>query len=207
MNWKRASTASIVAVPIILLLAYSMTRDPKEIPSPLPGRQAPAFSLAVFASGQGAQERAIGDSVRLADHKGEVVVLNFWASWCLACRDEHSTLSMVAEAYAAKGVKFYGVLYNDVPNNGTRWIAEMGGQSYPSVNDPRTRTAIDYGLYGVPETFFIGRDGRVAYKHVGPVTATVLASKIDSLLAQPAPSTVSPSGDSARAVSVPTTGE
>ncbi|MFP5354071.1 MAG: redoxin domain-containing protein, partial [Gemmatimonadota bacterium] len=167
MNWKRASTASIVAVPIILLLAYAMTRDPKEIPSPLPGREAPPFSLAVFASGQGAQERAVGDSVRLADHKGEVVVLNFWASWCLACRDEHSTLSMVAEAYASKGVKFYGVLYNDVPSNGTRWIAEMGGQSYPSVNDPRTRTAIDYGLYGVPETFFIGRDGRVAYKHVG----------------------------------------
>lgn len=206
MNWKRASTASIVAVPIILLLGYGMTRDPKEIPSPLPGRDAPPFSLAVFAPGHGGQARSIGDSVRLVDHKGEVVVLNFWASWCLACRDEHSTLSMVAEAYAPKGVKFYGVLYNDVPDNGTRWIAEMGGQSYPSVNDPRTRTAIDYGLYGVPETFFIGRDGRVAYKHVGPVTATLLASKLDSLLAQPASPFVSPTGDSARTVAVPRSG-
>lgn len=207
MNWKRAATASLVAIPIVLLLGYGMTRDPKEIPSPLPGRAAPPFSLAVFAEGEGAQRRAVGDSVRLADHEGEVVVLNFWASWCLACRDEHSTLSQVAEAYATRGVKFYGVLYNDVPGNGTRWIAEMGGQSYPSLNDPRTRTAIDYGLYGVPETFFIGRDGRVAYKHVGPVTATVLAWKLDSLLAQPAPSGPVPGGDSARRVAVPTAGE
>ena len=84
-------------------------------------------------------------------------------------------------------MRFYGVLYNDSPENGSRWIDAMGGQSYPSVNDPRTRTAIDYGLYGVPETFFIGRDGRVAYKHVGPVSATLLASKLDSLLRLPAP--------------------
>lgn len=207
MNWKRAAAASIVAVPIVVLLGYGMTRDPKEIPSPLPGREAPPFSLAVFAEGHGIQHRAAGDSIRLADHRGEVVVLNFWASWCLACRDEHSTLSMVAESYAPKGVKFYGVLYNDVPENGSRWIAEMGGQSYPSVQDPRTRTAIDYGLYGVPETFFIGRDGRVAYKHVGPVTATVLASKLDSLLALPAPPGMHPAADSVKSVTVPTTGE
>ena len=208
MNWKRAGIAAAVAVPIIALLGYGMTRDPKEIPSPLPGRDAPPFSMAVFAEGQGAQHRPAGDTVRLADLKGEVVVLNFWASWCLACRDEHSTLSQVAEVYAQKGAKFYGVLYNDQPQNGTRWIAEMGGQSYPSLQDPRTRVAIDYGLYGVPETFFIGRDGRVAYKHVGPVTATVLAAKLDSLLALPAPSGASPSlpGDSAKKLTVPSTG-
>ncbi|MBK8061580.1 MAG: redoxin domain-containing protein [Gemmatimonadetes bacterium] len=208
MNWKRAASAAAVAVPIIALLGYGMTRDPKEIPSPLPGREAPTFSLAVFAEGQGDQLRPVGDTVSLADHSGEVVVLNFWASWCLACRDEHSTLSSVAEAYAGKGVKFYGVLYNDVPANGTRWISEMGGQSYPSLNDPRTRTAIDYGLYGVPETFFIARDGRVAYKHVGPVTAQVLAYKLDSLLAQPAPGGAPrrAPGDSAKSVTVPTSG-
>lgn len=200
MNWKRATVAAFVAFPVIGLLGYALTLDPKEIPSPLPGRDAPAFSLAVFAQGEGEQQRAVGDTIRLSDHHGEVVVLNFWASWCLACRDEHNTLSAVAESYARQGVKFYGVLYNDVPNKGTRWISEMGGQTYPSVQDPRTRTAIDYGLYGVPETFFIGRDGRVAYKHVGPVTATVLTRKLDSLLALPAPSTT---GDSAARVTVP----
>ncbi len=209
MNWKRASSAAVVAIPIIALLAYGTTRDPKEIPSPLPGRAAPQFSLAVFAEGVGAQHRASGDTIRLADHTGEVVVLNFWASWCLACRDEHTTLSQVSEMYAGRGVKFYGVLYNDVPANGTRWISEMGGQSYPSLEDPRTRTAIDYGLYGVPETFFIGKDGKVAYKYVGPVPATVLARKLDSLLALPTPSR-GPGGagaDSARSVPVGTTGE
>lgn len=208
MNWKRASSAAVVAIPIIALLGFAMTRDPKEIPSPLPGRAAPPFSLAVFAEGVGAQHRASGDTIRLADHAGEVVVLNFWASWCLACRDEHTTLSEVSEVYATRGVKFYGVLYNDVPANGTRWISEMGGQSYPSLEDPRTRTAIDYGLYGVPETFFIGRDGKVAYKHVGPVSATVLARKLDSLLALPAPSRGpgGAGGDSARSVPVGTGG-
>lgn len=209
MNWKRASTATVVAIPIIALLGFGMTRDPKDIPSPLPGRAAPPFSLAVFAEGVGAQHRASGDTIRLAEHSGEVVVLNFWASWCLACRDEHATLSQVAEAYAGRGAKFYGVLYNDVPANGTRWISEMGGQSYPSLEDPRTRTAIDYGLYGVPETFFIGRDGKVAYKYVGPIPATVLARKLDSLLAVPAPQRGAggASGDTARSVPVGTAGE
>lgn len=213
MNWKRASSAMLVAVPIIALLAYGMTRDPKDIPSPLPGRPAPSFSLAVFAEGEGDQRRAAGDTVRLADHAGEVVVLNFWASWCLACRDEHADLSAVAESYAGKGVRFYGMLYNDTPSNGTRWINEMGGQSYPSLEDPRTRTAIDYGLYGVPETFFVGRDGRVAYKHVGPISAGMLAFKLDSLLAVPrpgAPPTApapNATGDSARSVRVPSSGQ
>jgi cytochrome c biogenesis protein CcmG, thiol:disulfide interchange protein DsbE len=202
----------VVAVPIIALLAFGMTRDPKDIPSPLPGRAAPEFSLAVFAEGEGDQRRAAGDTARLADHPGDVVVLNFWASWCLACRDEHSDLSSVAAAYAEQGVQFYGLLYNDTPANGRRWISQMGGQSYPSLEDPRTRTAIDYGLYGVPETFFIGRDGRVAYKHVGPVSAAMLAYKLDSLLAMPRPSDVpaaptpGPSADSARSIVVPTPG-
>jgi len=204
MNWKRASSAAFVSFPLIALLGYAMTRDPKSIPSPLPGRAAPPFSLAVFAAGEGSQRRMPGDTVRLADHAGEVVVLNFWASWCLACRDEHEALSSVAEAYTGRGARFLGVLYNDVPANGSRWIAEMGGQSYPSVEDPRTRTAIDYGLYGVPETFFIGRDGRVAYKHIGPVSAGLLARKLDSLLALPAPAGTR--GDTAMRVRVPSTG-
>jgi cytochrome c biogenesis protein CcmG, thiol:disulfide interchange protein DsbE len=186
MNWKRAMIGAAIAAPMVGLLAYGMTQDPRDIPSPLPGRGAPGFALRVFASGQGTTARQPGDTVRLADLRGDVVVLNFWASWCLACRDEHEALSHTAKRYAGKGVHFVGVLYNDVANAGFKWIEEMGGQSYPSVLDPRARTAIDYGLYGVPETFFIGRDGRVGYKHVGPVSEALLAHKIDSLLAVPA---------------------
>ena len=183
MNWKRASLASLAAIPVVLFFAWGMTRDPNDIPSPLPGRDAPKFSLAVFAPGQPPLDRAVGDTMRLADLRGRVVVVNFWASWCLACRDEHSTLSDAARLYAGKPVQFMGVLYSDQRSKGLQWIAEMGGQSYPSVDDPGARTAIDYGLYGVPETFFLDANGRVAYKHTGPVTQGVIARVVDSLMA------------------------
>ena len=183
MNWKRSLIAAATAAPVIGLFAWGLTRDPNDIPSPLPGREAPSFALSVFAPGQGALQRPEGDTVRLAALRGKVVVLNFWASWCLACRDEHGLLSVVAQEYVGKPVQFLGVLYNDVPDKGRAWIAEMGGQSYPSVDDPGARVAIDYGLYGVPETFFLDFNGRVAYKHTGPVTPNVLHQKVDSLIA------------------------
>lgn len=190
MNWKRAGLAVLAAVPVILLLAYGFTRDPGAIPSPLPGRAAPEFALPVFAPGEPPLARAIGDTLRLRDLAGKVVVLNFWASWCLACQDEHRPLSEIARDYADRPTQFIGVLYNDRTTRGTRWIGEMGGQSYPSVADARSRTAIDFGLYGVPETFIIDASGRIAYKHLGPITARVLRRWLDSLL------TIAPRGDS-----------
>jgi len=185
MNWKRAGlTTLFVGVPVIALLTYGMTRDPRDIPSPLPGRAAPVFSRAVFASGNDDVMRLpVGDTVRLADHRGHIVVVNFWASWCLACRDEHETLSMVARRYAPQGVKFYGLLYNDQPDNGVKWIEQMGGQAYPALVDPGARVAIDYGLYGVPETFVVDQSGRVAHKFIGPVRPGEMTKLLDSLLA------------------------
>ncbi len=206
MNWRRASIAAAAAAPIIGLFAWGLTRDPNNIPSPLPGRAAPSFALAVFSPGQGGLMRPAGDTVRLADLKGKVVVLNFWASWCLACRDEHAALSQVAATYEGQPVQFLGVLYNDVPDKGRAWIAEMGGQSYPSVDDPGARVAIDYGLYGVPETFFLDGNGRVAFKNTGPVTPGMVRLKVDSLMAvaalqasaaQPAPAPRAPAKDRA----------
>jgi cytochrome c biogenesis protein CcmG/thiol:disulfide interchange protein DsbE len=190
VNWKRALVALLCAIPIIALLAFGMTRDPREIPSPLPGREAPKFALAVFsfpASARAADARAaelLKDTVRLDTLRGKVVVLNFWASWCLACRDEHTALSEAATALKGTDARFFGVLYQDVPQNGRDWIKQMGGQSYPGLFDPTSRTAIDYGLYGVPETFFIGRDGRVAYKHVGAVPMDVIMGTVEKLLAE-----------------------
>ena len=172
MNWKRATFAAGGALVMVGLLAFGMTRDPGEIPSPLPGKAAPAFALQVLDQ---------SDKVDLAALRGEVVVLNFWASWCLNCREEHSALSRVAQRYQGKGVRFYGVIYNDSPENAKRWIAEMGGQSYPALVDDKARTAIDYGLYGVPETFFISKDGRVAYKQIGPANEEVLVEWIEKL--------------------------
>lgn len=185
MNWKRAAIGAAVALPVVALLGFGLTRDPREIPSPLPGREAPRFALAVIRKGDAQLGGpSVGDTVRLADMRGQVVVLNYFASWCLACRDEHAVLSEVGRRYAgAPDVRFFAVLYNDEIPNGIRWIEEMGGQSYSALTDPGSRTAIDYGLYGVPETFFIGKDGRVAKKHVGPVTEQVLVQEIERLRA------------------------
>ena len=177
MNWRRSLYAVGIAVPLIVLLARGMGSDPTRIDSPLPGRAAPQFALTMMDPVE-----AGSDTVTLASHAGDVVVLNFWASWCLACRDEHAALSQVAERYDGRGVQFYGVLYNDNAANARRWISEMGGQSYPTLLDPGARTAIDYGLYGVPETFFIGPDGVIGYKHIGPVTEALLVEKIEALL-------------------------
>jgi cytochrome c biogenesis protein CcmG/thiol:disulfide interchange protein DsbE len=187
MNWKRALFATLAAAPLIALFAFGFTRDPGEIPSPMPGREAPAFALAVFAPGVEPLARAVGDTIRLEDLKGKVVVLNFWASWCLACRDEHTALSETALAYAGKPTQFLGVLYNDRTPLAIQWIGNMGGQSYPSVLDNRSHTAIGYGLYGVPETFIIDPSGRIAYKHLGPISSSVLRSWIDSLMPKPTP--------------------
>jgi cytochrome c biogenesis protein CcmG/thiol:disulfide interchange protein DsbE len=188
VNWKRAAIALFAAVPLIALFAYGFTRNPAEIPSPLPGKQAPPFSLAVMAPGDDSLARFSGDTLRLRDLAGKVVVLNFWASWCLPCRAEHAALSEAARYYADRPTRFIGVLYNDEPAAGLRWIAEMGGMTYPAVTDVESHTAIDYGLYGVPETFIIDPSGRVAHKELGPITAGVLHRVIDSVLISMPPS-------------------
>jgi cytochrome c biogenesis protein CcmG, thiol:disulfide interchange protein DsbE len=162
----------------VTLLAYGMTLNPRELPSTMPGRPAPLFELTVMES---MNDPAGPVTASLEAHVGEVVVLNFWASWCLACRSEHAALSSIASMYRGRGVQFYGVLYNDTPPNGARYIRELGGQAYPTLLDPGSRTAINYGLYGVPETFFIGPDGTVAYKHVGPVSERLLIEWIERL--------------------------
>ena len=198
MNARRALIAGLAAVPLLALLAFGLTRDPREIPSPLPGREAPDFALAVFERGGGLDSASVPDTLALSRMRGKVVVLNFFASWCLACRDEHSTLAQTAAAYYGKPVQFMGVLYNDKPENGREWIRMMGGVTYPAVLDPGSRTAINFGLYGVPETFFIAPNGRVAYKHTGPVTPAVLMKQIDALLPEAGAGSVAPpAGDTA----------
>jgi cytochrome c biogenesis protein CcmG, thiol:disulfide interchange protein DsbE len=178
MNWQRIWITMAVVVPFVGLLAVGMTLDPRALPSTMPGKAAPDFALTVMES-----RNAPGgtQTATLEAHRGEVVVLNFWASWCLACRSEHAALSSIASMYEGKGVQFYGVLYNDTPPNAERYIVQQGGQSYPTLLDPGTRTAIDYGLYGVPETFFIGPDGQIVHKHVGPVNEALLIEWIEKI--------------------------
>ena len=190
MSWKRGLVAAAVVLPLLALLAFGMTQNPNEIPSPLPGRDAPPFRLVTMPLTEG--DTAAEATVDLEELRGNVVVLNFWASWCLACRDEHRPLSRVARFYEAEPVRFYGVVYNDSPENARRWIENMGGQEYPALVDPDARTAIDYGLYGVPETFIIGTDGRVRHKIIGPASEQELKAQIDLLLAEAAQPAATP---------------
>jgi cytochrome c biogenesis protein CcmG, thiol:disulfide interchange protein DsbE len=178
MNWRRSAWGVGISIPILALLAYGMTQDPNAFASTMPGRPAPEFELKVL-------DRP--ETIRLSDYHGEVVVINFWASWCMECRVEHSDLSTAASMFADRGVRFLGLLYNDSERNGLAWIREMGGQTYPAVIDEGSRTAVSYGLRGVPETFIIDQNGTVVHMQIGAITLSKLASIINPLLEQPPP--------------------
>jgi cytochrome c biogenesis protein CcmG/thiol:disulfide interchange protein DsbE len=162
----------IPALGFVLLLATGFGRDPRELPSELVGKPAPAFSLPILG----------GDGrVDLASLRGQVVVVNFWASWCLACREEHPHLLAAWERYRERGVVLVGIDYQDTEDAALAYAAEMGGD-WPLVTDPRSRTAIEYGVYGVPETFVIAPDGTITAKKVGAVTYDWLTTEIEAAL-------------------------
>ncbi|MEE8521545.1 MAG: TlpA disulfide reductase family protein [Gemmatimonadota bacterium] len=172
MTWKRI-LIPVTAIPIIALLGYGLTRDPTLIRSPLMGRAASDFVAPTLD----------GDSIGLAELEGKVVILNFWASWCIPCIQEHPYLMEAARRYDADDLQIIGVIYQDTPENARRFMERHGG-GWPSILDQDSRIAIDYGVYGVPETYFIGPDRRIAHKHIGPVDGMLLMSWIERLLAQ-----------------------
>ena len=184
MNWKRL-LLPLAGLPVVALLAFGLTRDATLVPSPLPGRAAPDF----------VRETLNGDSLRLSSLRGHVVVLNFWASWCIPCLQEHPLLVAADERWRDQGLRLVGVVYQDTPANAREWLRERGG-SWTHVLDPGSRLSIEYGLFGVPETFFIDRNGQVAYKQIGPVSAEILAHWIERLLADSA--TTAPTTGKAR---------
>jgi cytochrome c biogenesis protein CcmG/thiol:disulfide interchange protein DsbE len=162
-------------VPVLLLLAYGFKTDPRDIPSPLVGKPAAAFSLTTFT----------GSPVSLESLRGKVVLLNFWASWCVpACYDEAPALERTWRDYKDKGVVVVGVDIQDKEEAARKFLAEFG-HSFPNAPDPAGRVAVDYGVYGVPETFFIDRTGRVRFKHVGALTDDIARKNLDALLKEP----------------------
>ncbi|NIR42610.1 MAG: TlpA family protein disulfide reductase [Gemmatimonadetes bacterium] len=171
--FKKILIPAAVTLPVVALLYYGMQRDVRTIESPLPGRMAFDFTAPTLA----------GDTLSLSDLEGQVVVLNFWASWCIACIDEHRVFIEADRYYADQDFQMLGVVYQDSPENARRWMRQRGGE-WPSVIDPNSRIAIDYGVYGVPETYFISKDGYIAYKHIGPVTPQVMVKWVDRLLAE-----------------------
>jgi cytochrome c biogenesis protein CcmG/thiol:disulfide interchange protein DsbE len=162
-------------VPVLLLLAYGFKTDPRVIRTPLLGKPAAAFSLTTFS----------GAPVSLESLRGKIVVLNFWASWCVpACYEEAPTLERTWREYKDKGVTVVGVDIQDKEEAAREFLAKFG-HSFPNAPDPKGRVAVDYGVYGVPETFFIDRQGRVRFKEVGALTDETARRHLDALLKEP----------------------
>ncbi len=152
-------------------LAYGLRLDPREVPSPLIGKPAPAFNATLLA----APEKTVGNP----DLAGKVWILNVWASWCVACREEHPLLV----DFARRGVvPIYGLNYKDTRPAGIAWLQRQGNPYTDSLFDPEGRIGLDYGVYGVPETFVIDRAGVIRYKRIGPVTVEVLRDEIEPLV-------------------------
>lgn len=171
--FKRILIPAAVTLPVVALLYYGMQRNARIVESPLPGRMAFDFTAPTLD----------GDTLALSDLEGQVVVLNFWASWCIACIDEHRVFVEAERYYADSDFQMLGVVYQDSPENARRWMRQRGG-NWPSVTDPNSRIAIDYGVYGVPETYFISKDGHIAYKQIGPVSVGIMREWVDRLLAE-----------------------
>ena len=187
-------------VPLLLFfglagfLAFGLTLNPREVPSPLIDKPAPDFSLARLDQPE--------QTFALKEMKGEVWLLNVWASWCVACREEHPVLVRMAQQ---KLVPVVGLNYKEVRGDGAinargmaleaetsmaierarAWLKDHGNPYVLSVLDIDGRVGIDFGVYGVPETFLIDREGRIRYKHIGPITPdalqNVLMPKVEEL--------------------------
>jgi cytochrome c biogenesis protein CcmG/thiol:disulfide interchange protein DsbE len=164
----------LAALPIVGLLAYGFRTDPRAVPSPLVGRAAPPFALTSFD----------GAPVSLAEHRGQVVVLNFWASWCYpACYEEAPVLEAAWRRLRERGVVVLGVAIQD-KRDASREFIQRFGLTFANAPDPTGRTSIDYGVYGVPETFVIDRRGMIRRKHVGAVTEAVFRDWVEPLLGE-----------------------
>lgn len=164
------AVTAVVAVAFLALLGFGLTRDVQELPSALVGQPAPPFG----------GETVAGDTLSSGSLDGEVVILNFWASWCIPCRQEHAVLLQAERSFPDSVARVIGVVYQDSRSSARRFMREMGGD-WPSLMDPGSRIAIDYGVYGVPETYFLAPDGTVAKKHIGPVTWDLVQGTVDSL--------------------------
>lgn len=176
-RWIRLAGFGMVAAAIVLsvVLASRFGSDPGLVESPLIGRPAPEFDLPGLAD---------DGSVSLADLRGDVVVVNFFASWCLECRREHADLVATADAFADNGVTFVQIAYQEEPTTSLAYLEEAGmSETTAYLGDPGSRTAIAYGVFGIPETFFIDPNGTVVGKIIGEADALILGATLDTILA------------------------
>ena len=171
MNWKYLLIGLVMVVPLLYFLGRGFEFDPKEIKSPLVGKPAPELALSAIGGGQNYDLMAL---------KGTPVIVNFWATWCVPCKQEHALLQQAATHYQGQ-VQFLGVVYQDTEEKIKAWLGPTGS-AYPTLLDVGSKGAIAFGVYGVPETFFINRTGVIVEKYAGPVSAQYLVGQIERLI-------------------------
>jgi cytochrome c biogenesis protein CcmG/thiol:disulfide interchange protein DsbE len=164
----------IVVLPLTLILFHGFGRDPREIPSPLIGKQAPSFTLVALD----------GKTITADQLRGRPYVLNFWASWCVpACVDEHPVL-LEAERRYGDAVQIVGVIYNDTPRAALAFLDRYGDGGWPQLTDAGGRLAVEYGVTGPPESYFVDATGIVRAKQFGPLTLAAMDQRFAALLAR-----------------------
>lgn len=173
MNRTVLLVGSLIAIAIIGVLFLGLGRDPQTIRSPLIGRPAPSFAL---------REVDTGNTLSLDQFRGKPVVLNFWATWCGPCYEEHPVLVANARALQPQ-VQFIGVVFQDTEEKIQRFLRERGS-AYPTLIDDAGKTSIAYGVGGVPETFFLDRSGTIVAKYSGPLNGPALQEHLQRAMAR-----------------------
>jgi len=164
----------ILVIVFGAVFASRFGRDPDLVASPLIGRPTPAVAMPYLET---------TGELSLADLAGDIVVVNFWASWCTGCRVEHDALLAAADAYKDSGVSFVGILHQDRPTTGVAFLDDFGrGDPYRYVVDERSRAGIEYGVLGLPTTFFLDRVGTIVGQVNGPVSLAVLVRTLDAII-------------------------
>ena len=172
-RWLPLAVFALLAALLAAGVWMSRKPDRDALPSTLIGKPAPAFALPVL--------HAPSYTVKLSDLRGQPFLLNVWGSWCVECRVEHPALTRLAES---KRIRVVGYNWKDEPADALRWLEQFGNPYMVVLSDVDGRTALDWGVYGAPETFLVDGQGIVRWKHVGPLTDELIARELLPLLAQ-----------------------